>query len=377
MHSSNRLALALAFVTFAACKEESTTAGPSETIDAGGGTTTTPGIDGGSSSGGTPASSLTWTKGTVTGADVATIGGVAAMAFGGGKFVALARANAAMVNKNQFALTSDDGKSWTEAAAFPLNYKITSLVYTGTRFVGSGIMPSEEGAKAVLATKTDGAAWSFEEMIGVPADSATVVASAGTSLHFAGSLGLMAFKGDGAPTSYTSPFVGSNAFASCAIGTRVITAGQADASKNTDPLLTYSDDVTKAESWKASAEPSVLAREANRFYGLACDADRQIAVGAGNEVWVSNDKGATWTVGNPNGDSTTWQRIVKANGKYVLVGWKGAYGTTTTGTDLAVGVIGGSERNFESLATNGTIVVSGAGGGFNEPVAAEFWWAQP
>lgn len=121
----------------------------------------------------------------------------------------------------------------------------------------------------------------------------------------------------------------------------------------------------------------MTAREANRFHGLACDADRQLAVGAGNELWVSTDRGATWAVGNPNGDSTTWQKIVKANGTYVIVGWKAAYGVTTTGRELATGKINDGERNFESAATNGTIVVAGAGGLYNEPVAAELWWTQP
>lgn len=384
LHPRLFAALPLLALVFA-CKEESVDDGNPGTTPDGGSSGSTSGGDGGGGGGGgeggtsgtIPTASLTWTKGTVTGPDIATIGGIAAMAFGGGKFVALAKASSPALNKNQFALTSEDGKAWTQSAAFPLNYRIASLVYAGTGFVASGTMPSEEGAKAVYATTTDGVTWTFNEMVGVDPDSANVVTAAETKLHFAGGLGKMAFKTDGAPAGYTSPFVGSNALASCAIGSRVITAGQADASKSTDPLFTYTDDVTKAEGWKAGTEPSVLAREANRFHGLACDEDRQLAVGAGNEVWVSTDRGATWAVGNPNGDSTTWQKIVKANGTYVIVGWKAAYGVTTTGRELATGKINDGERNFESAATNGTIVVAGAGGLYNEPVAAEFWWTQP
>jgi len=186
--------------------------------------------------------------------------------------------------------------------------------------------------------------------------------------------------GAGAATAYTSPFVGHNVFAACTVGTRVITAGQIDATKNTGPPITYSDDVTTGAGWKAGMEPTVIRRVSTRFYDLACDDTRQLAVGAGKDVWVSVDKGVTWTLGHPEseGDGTTWQKIEKANGKYVIVGWKGAYGVTTDGTNLATSTIGGSTRDFEATATNGTIIVAGAGGVYNDPsTPAELWWTQP
>lgn len=83
-------------------------------------------------------------------------------------------------------------------------------------------------------------------------------------------------------------------------------------------------------------------------------------------------------VGNPEGDSTTWQKIVKAGGKYVIVGWKAVYGVTTTGTGLSVGTINAGQRDFESAATDGTIVVAGASGEYNDDATlGEFWWTQP
>lgn len=331
-----------------------------------------------SSSGSTPGATLTWTKGTITGPDFATIGGITAMAFAGGKWVALAKASVAAVNKNHFALTSTDGKTWTQSAAFGFNYNLRTITHDGTQFVAAGTGGPLTNEKAVYATTTDGAAWTFVDLPGV-LGSARTVAAVGTTLLFGGERGGMNVKvGGAAPTAYTSPFLGHNAFAACTVGTRVITAGQIDASKETDPPVAYSDDVSGPAGWKAGGEPSVIRRTSTRFYGLACDADRQIAVGAGKDVWVSTDKGATWVVGNPEGDSTTWQKIVKAGGKYVIVGWKAVYGVTTTGTDLSVGTINAGQRDFESAATDGTIVVAGASGEYNDDATlGEFWWTQP
>lgn len=398
MHSfSRRFSIAapatfLGFLAvFAACTTEST----DESNNPGGGTSTssgngtssgtssgTSGTSGSSGTSGTsgtlPTANLTWTKGTVTGADVDTIGGIAAMAYGGGKWVALAKARTPLVGKSGYALTSDDGKTWKESATFPLNYNIASLVYTGSGFAASGIGPVEGIGKPFYATTPDGVTWTFTQMADtVDTASTSIVTAVGTNLHFAGQKGLMAYKSSGEPAPYTSPFVGTNAFVSCVIGSRVIITGQADASKPTDPLFIYSDDVSSSAGWKAGTEPSVPAREANRFTGLACDETRQIAVGAGNEVWVSTDKGATWAVGNPNGDSTTWRRIEKVGAKYVLVGWKGVYGVTTTGTDLSAGTLPDTERNLESSATDGTLIVAGASGLYNEPITPDFWYAQP
>lgn len=371
--------LAASTLAVVACSEDDV--GPT-----GGGDT---GADGGSSGNGTGGdgssdgpgtAGLTWTKGTIAGPDAAMIGGIKAMAFGGGKWVAVAvAAEGGILGKFGFALTSADGKAWTQSFAFPLNYRLENMAYDGSEFIATGTGPKDGNPTAFSARSSDGAAWTFEE-VGGDSDGAVSIAISGTSKVFTGLRGKVSVKtGAAAATSFTTAFTGHSSFASCNIGTRVISVGQIDAAKDTDPAIVFADDPSTAAGWKTITEPGgLINRRGTRFYGIACDEARTLAVGAGKDVWVSVDRGTTWTLGHPEseGDSTTWQRVVKTGSKYVIVGWKGAYGVTTDGADLTVGTLP-SERDFSTLATDGTIVVTGSGGQYNDRIASEFYWAQP
>lgn len=368
------VALTLAAV---ACSEDSDGApagGGGTTEDAGGSTV----VDGGNGGPGTAA--LTWTKSTITGADAAMIGGIKSMAFGGGTWVAIATAaEGGIAGKFGFALTSSDGKTWTQSFAFPLNYRFDNIAYDGAEFVATGSGPKDGNPTAYSARSSDGAAWTIEE-VGGDSDGAVAIAFSGTTKVFTGLRGKVSVKaGAAAATTFTTAFTGHSSFASCNIGTRVISVGQIDAAKDTDPAIVFADDPSTAGGWQSITEPGGLVnRRGTRFYGIACDEARSLAVGAGKDIWVSVDKGTTWTLGHPEseGDSTTWQRVVKLGSSYVIVGWRGAYGVTTDGTDLTVGTLP-SDRDFSSLATDGTIVVAGSGGQYNDRIASEFYWAQP
>ena len=102
-------------------------------LDGGGG-----GLDGGGGSDSAAPATLTWAAGAITGDGAANVGGISAMAFGGGKFVAFATAARGAVDNNGYALTSTDGKAWTVAQKYALNSTMRSIAYTGTGFFATG-----------------------------------------------------------------------------------------------------------------------------------------------------------------------------------------------------------------------------------------------
>ncbi len=115
------------------------------------------------------------------------------------------------------------------------------------------------------------------------------------------------------------------------------------------------------------------------FLSVACGANEQIAVGRGNAVVVSKDKGTSWKLTTAT-SSQIWSRIVKVGAQYVLVGGQGAYAVTSNGESLAQGLVDGSDKiDFASAASSGSLVVAGSAvlalrnGG--EKVDAQIWWA--
>lgn len=105
-----------------------------------------------------------------------------------------------------------------------------------------------------------------------------------------------------------------------------------------------------------------LLRSFGSMLGVSCDETRQVAVGRGNDVLVSKDRGASWSL-ITEGDSTTWTAVVKAGGKTVAVGWNGVYGVIDEA--VAVGSIGAPLR-YDVAASNGsTVVAAGEAGAFS------------
>lgn len=343
--------------------------GDAGTSDGGGGG----GDGGGGGADSGPPATLTWAAGTITGDGAANVGGISAMAFGGGKFVAFATAARGAVDNNGYALASTDGKAWTVVEKYGLNSTIRGITYTGTGFLATGVSPDGEGGrKAIYATSADGTAWTFKD---APGPGTNAIASTGTIVAWGGEEGkTTTFEAATAVAKASDPLP-ITVYSLCSVGDRFLASGQIlPTQPTTSPLFFYTDS-PKAGPWTAGKDPNTVAREASRILDLYCDASEQIAVGAGREVFRSTDRGATWAdVGGP-GDSTTWNGVEKANGKVVLVGWKGAYGVLGSG-GLSTGNLG-SGLDFGPSASNGTIVVAASTSTYNSGLNGVFRWTSP
>lgn len=367
----------LATASAAACTDATTTPAGDDGGTAAGPDGSTGATDGGAATdAGSTSASLTWTAGTITGADAEKVGAFHAMAFGAGRFVAFAVAHTPAVDNNVFALTSTDGKTWTVSQKFGPLQDMAAVTYYGSAFLAVGRGPDGAGGtKTRYATSADGSAWTFTDG---PGKGANAVAASAARAVWGGEEGLTTtFVTGQTPVHRSAAPLSITVQALCSVGTRYIAGGPILPSlPKTSPFLLFTDDPSNGLAWSAAKEPEVISRGSVFIRGLYCDDQIQVAVGAGKDVFVSTDRGGAWVSAVKDGDSTTWTRVQKASGKLVLVGWKGAYGVMTNASDLAVGKMG-AERDFGVAASNGTIVVAGSDGSFNDGARGVTYWTAP
>jgi hypothetical protein len=393
MRSFVSLGLLALTLTFAGCSDDDAGVGDQE----GGAASTPGGTDGGGTddggggdeaggsavAGGAGApttvpggADLVWTRGELAGPDSEKVGAFVAMAEGDGTFVAFAVASAGAVDNNMFALASEDGKTWRVTQKFGLRYAVHSIVWFDSAFLAVGSAPDGEGGtKQFYATSSDGSDWVFEDAPGagtnaVAADASLAVWGGDDGLTTSYVSGSVPQLHDSAPLSVTVQTL-------CSVGTRFIATGQLrEQAEIGEPLFLYTDDATSGEAWHAAQEPDVVTRVGSFFRDLYCDDTLQVAVGAGKDVFVSRDAGESWESVAGEGDSTTWTGVERASDRLVLVGWKGAYGVLTDGDELEVGVMG-QGRDFAVSASNGSLVVAGSLGNYNDNIPGVVYWSEP
>jgi hypothetical protein len=390
---------------------------------------------GGSSSGASgqlPPANLVWTKGTITGvpagitlADVSQLA-AARDASGVAVFVALVSDKAfAQPGKAQYVLTSKDGKIWAFAGAIkdklfvsPTNIvagptvvseRPTTIVDT---FAFFGQLPDGQGA---------GGAYTARFSATIPATASSLngfglatedTETAGLKLFgVAGKYGadgaltsLLAVGGKGDSGSFAGvtsaesltgvigKAVGKELPANSVLGRAVCATGNAASdpwivvgngaySATTPRIMTLTRTAPNAYDVKTPLQvegDDARNTSSSSLLGVVCGATEQIAVGRGNAIVVSKDKGTTWKL-STEGSSQVWERIVRFGNQYLIIGWKGGYAVTVNGTAPQVGVIGGSTKvDFASLATDGKIAIAGStlvavDGGGNK-VDAQIWW---
>lgn len=343
----------------------SSTNGGSATTGGDGEPATTPG-----------AADLVWTQGEIAGPDSERVGGFIAMAEGNGTFVAFAVAVAASVEGNHFALSSTDGKTWRVTQKFGLRYSVRSIAWFESAFLAVGSAPDGEGGtKEFYATSVDGSDWQF---LDAPGGGTNAVAVGSSVAVWGGDDGLTtSYESDSAPQLHDAAPLTVTVRAMCSVGSRFLATGQLrEQAAVGEPLFLYTDDPTSGDAWQAAKEPNVSTRVGSFFRDLYCDDSRQVAVGAGKDVYLSRDEGESWEAVGGDGDSTTWTGVEKASERLVLVGWKGAYGVLTGGDQLAVGVMG-KGRDFAVSASNGSLVVAGSLGNYNDNIRGVVYWTEP
>ena len=312
------------------------------------------------------ADSTIWYEGTYTynGATYSTYTDVKAIAYGGGRWVAVGE-------KGKMAYSAN-GASWTVVtnSTFGNDIDIEAIAYGGGRFVAVG----EEGK---MAYSTDGASWTavanspFGSMFNINA-------IAYGSNKFVAASNRIAYSTDG--TSWTT--VPSENEGGLGIihgiawgNNRFVAVGNAG-------RMAYSADGT---SWTAVANSSF---GDNEIHAVAYGNNRWAAVGAWDDVGpntnatigtmaYSTDNGVTWTAVPRNSTFNTGADITAiafGNGRFVAgcYGGKTAYSTDgvswTTESKIMLEINGIAYGNGRFIAVGGNLAV-----GKNGPIAYADW----
>lgn len=269
---------------------------------------------------------------------------VSAMAFGGGKFVAVASAGSTSVS------TSEDGRAW-QARTMPVAAAWSAVAYGGGRFVAVSNGNSS-------AASTDGINWTAGTLP-VSANWMAITYGAGLFVAIADSGAVAATSPDGITwTARTLP--ASATWLAVAFGNGVFVT----VARNATTCATSPDGIT----WTSRALPANMQYDWNSMaFGAGVFVVVRDYSSTGSTVtsaWSTD--GITWTV-TQIANSYTWRRIVWAGDKFVVFGksgGSGAFATSATGKTWANNLAG------SIYITDQVCVASAAGNGYVAMFAA-------
>jgi len=236
---------------------------------------------------------------TASGASVS--GGVGVVAFGGDKFVALAKNGGSV-------LTTDNVKnSWTKTDATAVPAGMADMVFGGGKFVAVG-----KAGRACVSS--DGSSWRASNGLN-PDDDFTAVKYGGNTYLALGAKGSVYKSSDG---STWTKLAGKSVTSYKQIaysGSKFVAVGDSGVSVSSD-----------GKSWERKGD-------AKGLNGVAFGGGKFVAVGDGGVIIYSAD-GDTWTPGEGVDNSSILTSVAFGGGKFVVGGkTSGNFAVITVSTD--------------------------------------------
>ena len=301
------------------------------------------GAGGGEGGGGNPTGGpTTW---TVVGDSKFGSDNIGAIAYGGGRFVAVGYSGRMAYSTN--------GTTWTAVSDSTFGISaIQNIAYGNGRFIAGG-------GSGKMAYSTDGASWSTVSTSTFGTSTIFSIAYGNGKWVAGGGSGKMAYSTDGinwTTVSTTGIFGTSTISAIVYANNRFVAGGNAG-------IMAYSDDGT---NWTKVADSTFSTSSTSGIRGIAYGSGKFVAVGTGGRTAYSTN-GTSWTaVSNSTFGTTQIQEIAYGNNRFVAVGGSGKMAYSADGinwTAISTGIFVDSP-SIEGIAYGGGkfVVVNNYGG---------------